>query len=83
MFHGIKYIMKSNISITIEEDLLKEVKKSFPNKNRSQVIEEALENWNAQKIENRLKEDAKKLATFLSESKEIESEALEDGLYEL
>jgi metal-responsive CopG/Arc/MetJ family transcriptional regulator len=75
--------MKNNISITIEQELLDEVKSSFPNKNRSQVIEEALEFWTAQKKKNQLKEDAKKLSKFLNESKEAEEEALEDGLHGL
>ena len=75
--------MKNNISITIKKELLDEVKNSFPNKNRSQVIEEALEFWTARKRKNILKEDAKKLANFQNESKEIEEETFEDGLHEL
>ncbi len=77
------YIMKSNISITIKKELLDEVKSFFPDQNRSQVIEEALEFWTAQKRKNQLKIDAKKLSNFLCESNEIESEAIEDGLNEL
>lgn len=75
--------MKSSISVTIKKELLDELKSSFPNKNRSQVIEEALEFWTAKKKRNQLKKDAKKLSNFSTELKELEDELVGDGLDEL
>ncbi len=80
MKHAIIHAMKSNISITIQKELLDEIKASFPDKNRSQIIEEALEFWTAQKRKNLLKKDANKLKSFLDESREIENENIGDGL---
>jgi len=75
--------MKSNISVTIDEEVLKEIKTNFPNQKRSQVIEEALAFWNAQKKKNKLKNDALILKNFISESMDIESENIEDGLHDI
>lgn len=75
--------MKSNISITIDSKILEEVERNFPDKKRSQVIEEALSFWNSEQKKNKLKNDALKLKKFMAESNDIESELLEDGLSEV
>lgn len=78
--------MKTNISITIDSNLLKEVEKSAPDKKRSQLIEEALIFWNEQKHKNKVKADALKLKKFIEkedESSLIESETLGDGPLEI
>lgn len=75
--------MKSSISITIEKELLDELRAIFPKKNRSQVIEDALKFWTARKKKNLLKRDAEKLKDFLEESEQIEAETIEDGLDDL
>ena len=75
--------MKSSISITIDSEILDEVKRNFPDKKRSQVIEEALSFWNSEKKKNKLKEEALKLKKFMAEATEIENELLEDGLGEI
>jgi hypothetical protein len=72
--------MKNNISVTIDVEILKDVEENFPNKKRSQVIEEALAFWSAEKRKNRIKEEALKLKHFMSEALELESENVEDGL---
>jgi hypothetical protein len=72
--------MKSNISVTIDVEILNEIKENFPNKKRSQVIEEALAFWSAEKRKNRIKEEAIILKGFMSEALELESESIEDGL---
>jgi hypothetical protein len=72
--------MKSNISVTIDVEILKDVEENFPNKKRSQVIEEALAFWNAEKRKNRIKEEGLKLKHFMSEALELEAENVEDGL---
>jgi len=72
--------MKSNISVTIDSEILKEIKENFPDKKRSQVIEEALEFWSSEKRKNKIKEEALKLKEFMNEALEIESESVGDGL---
>jgi hypothetical protein len=75
--------MKNNISITIDEEILEEIKTNFPNQKRSQVIEEALSFWNDQKKKNQLKKDAFLLKNFMSESMDIENESIDDGLHDI
>ncbi|MDC0980197.1 hypothetical protein OAQ84_00530 [Bdellovibrionales bacterium] len=72
--------MKNSISVTIDEKILKDLEENFPGKKRSQVFEEALEFWSAEKKKNRLREDALKLKAFMSEASELESENAGDGL---
>jgi len=79
-FCAMIYTMKSNISVTIDVEILKDIEENFPNKKRSQVIEEALAFWSAEKRKNRIKEEGLKLKQFMSEALEMEDENIEDGL---
>lgn len=72
--------MKNNISVTIDSEILKEIKENFPNQKRSQVIEDALAFWSAEKRKNKVKEEAMMLKSFMSEALSIEAETIEDGL---
>ena len=74
--------MKNNISVSIKKELLEEIRISFPDKNRSQVIEEALEHWTQQKRKNDLRRDAEKLISF-AESDFVDNEIIGDGLDDL
>lgn len=75
--------MKTNISITIEEKVLEEAKKSFPNKKRSQIIEDALSFWTKKEQQERIRLEAIKLLNYQNDIKDIEEETIMDGLNEL
>jgi hypothetical protein len=79
-FYAMICVMKNNISVTIDVEILKDIEENFPNKKRSQVIEEALAFWSAEKRKNRIKEEGLKLKQFMSEALEMEEENVEDGL---
>lgn len=86
VFCAIICSMKTNISITIDSLLLKKVEKNFPDKKRSQLIEEALIFWIEQRKKNQVKSDALKLKHVIgteSADSVIELETLEDGLLEI
>lgn len=76
-------IMKNNISVSIENAILQEVKKTFPGEKRSQVIEKALEFWTLREKKNQLQADAIKLMASMGEAMELEAACLGDGLDEL
>jgi len=75
--------IKHNISVTIESELLEKVKASSPDKNRSKVIEEALELWISQNRKKNLANDAMMLKAFIKDSLDIENLTLNDGLDEI
>jgi len=75
--------MKTNISITIDEEVLEEAKRSFPDKKRSQIIEDALSFWTKKEQQKRIRLEAIKLLNFQKDLDDIEEDTVMDGLSEL
>ena len=80
-------VMKNNISISIEQKILQELKEVFPGEKRSQVIEKALEFWTMRKKQSQLRSDALKImsvaGTGSCEVHDLENSLISDGLDDL